>query len=574
MNEISPDLISHIARRLMVVDEQQFAPSHVSERIVTPMESSNGLTENGLAPHPRQSPKIPWANSPSTSAPVLHPSHGTFEGNESAWASPPHSNVELDSPLVKPAQPLPQIASAGAIPREGASERFSGLKDFVAYVRGHQYRGIGGAPPSARLPQRGPQRFEADGGAPSSEMFSVQAVRRDFPVLNQMVNGHPLIWLDNAATTQKPQAVINSISHYYANDNSNIHRGAHTLAARSTDAFEEARQKIQRFLGAQHAAEIVLVRGTTEAINLVAQTFGREFLNRGDEIVLSQLEHHANIAPWQLLAKERGLILRVAPVNDRGEILLDQYHALLNQKTKLVALAHASNSLGTVLPVYEMTQAAKSVGAHVLIDGAQTVAHLPVNVRQLGADFYVFSGHKIFGPTGIGALYARHDLLERMPPWHGGGNMIKDVTFEHTTYSQPPAKFEAGTPNIADTVGLGAALDYVQRLGLSQIARHEHELLSHATSELGKIPGLRIIGTAREKIGVVSFVLAHLKPEEVGQRLDKEGIAVRAGHHCAQPSLRRFGVEATVRPSFAFYNTHEEVERLTAAVYRIARRTP
>ena len=311
--------------------------------------------------------------------------------------------------------------------------------------------------------------------------FDVPTIRRDFPVLDQQVHGKPLVWFDNAATTQKPQSVIDAVADFYAHDNSNIHRGAHTLAARATDAYEQARQKVQAFLGASSAKEILFVRGTTEGINLVSQTYGRKFLQPGDEIVLSTLEHHANIVPWQMIAKEKGAVLRIVPITDRGEIMLEEYQSLLGPRTRLVALAQASNALGTVLPVAEMTQMAKRYNARVLIDGAQSVAHMPVNVQQLGCDFFVFSGHKIFAPTGIGVVYAKEELLEIMPPWQGGGNMIRNVTFEETTYAEPPAKFEAGTPTIADAVGLGAALDYVNRLGLPNIARHEQELLRYAT---------------------------------------------------------------------------------------------
>ena len=323
--------------------------------------------------------------------------------------------------------------------------------------------------------------------------------------------------------------------------------------------------------GTSSAKEILFVRGTTEGINLVAQTYGRKFLQPGDEIILTTLEHHANIVPWQMIAKEKGAVLRVVPITDRGEVMLEEYQSLLGPRTRLVALSQASNTLGTVLPVAEMTQMAKRYNARVLIDGAQSVSHMPVNVQQLGCDFFVFSGHKIFAPTGIGVVYAKEELLEIMPPWQGGGNMIRNVTFEETTYAEPPAKFEAGTPNIADAVGLGAALDYVSRLGLPNIARHEQELLRYATEQLVRIPGLRIIGTAPEKVGLVSFVLKDRKTEEVGRLLDQEGIAVRAGHHCAQPSLRRYGLESTVRPSFSLYNTREEIDRLVAAIHRILR---
>ena len=365
--------------------------------------------------------------------------------------------------------------------------------------------------------------------------------------------------------------MIDAISNFYAHDNSNIHRGAHTLAARATDAYEQARQKAQAFLGASSAKEILFVRGTTEGINLVAQTYGRKFFQPGDEIVLSTLEHHANIVPWQMIAKEKGAVLRVIPINDRGEVMLEEYQALLGPRTRLVALTQASNTLGTVLPVAEMAQMARRYNARVLIDGAQSVSHMPVDVQQTGCDFFVFSGHKIFAPTGIGVVYAREELLEILPPWQGGGNMIRNVTFEETSYAEPPAKFEAGTPNIADAVGLGAAPDYVSRLGLPNIVRHEQELLHYATEQLVRIPGLRIIGTAPEKVGLISFVIKDRKTEEVGRLLDQEGIAVRAGHHCAQPSLRRYGLESTVRPSFSLYNTREEIDRLVAVVHRILR---
>jgi cysteine desulfurase/selenocysteine lyase len=429
-------------------------------------------------------------------------------------------------------------------------------------------------PAAPQFPTFEPAPYPRDDAANGygARPLDVDAVRRDFPILHQRVHGRPLVWLDNAATTQKPQSVIDALSYFYEHDNSNIHRGAHTLAGRATEGFEQARDKVRDFLGASSSKEIVFVRGTTEAINLVAQTWGRKFLQPDDEIVLSTLEHHANIVPWQLILKETGARLRVIPVNDRGEIILEEYQKILGPRTKLVALAHASNSIGTLLPIAEMTQMAKRYGARVLIDGAQTVAHVPVNVQQLGSDFYVFSGHKIFGPTGIGVLQAREELLDIMPPWQGGGSMIKNVTFEDTTYADPPAKFEAGTPNIADAVGLGAALDYVRQFGLPNIAQYEHELLAYATEALSRINGLRLIGTAREKVGVLSFVLQDRPTIEVGRLLDLEGIAVRAGHHCSQPSLRRFGLEATVRPSLAFYNKKDEIDRLADAIRRIQRR--
>lgn len=410
-----------------------------------------------------------------------------------------------------------------------------------------------------------PMKNTAFGGGP----FNVEQIRREFPILSERVHGRPLIWFDNAATTQKPQCVIDALVDFYQHANSNIHRAAHALAARATEAYESARRAVRDFLGAGTEDEIVFVRGTTEGINLVAQTYGRQFLQPGDEIVLTTLEHHANIVPWQMVARERGAVIRVAPVNDRGEIVLEEYQRLLGPRTRLVGLTQASNSLGTIPPVAEMIQMAKRHNARVLVDGAQSVAHLPVDVQSLGCDFFVFSGHKIFGPTGIGAVYVRREWLELMPPWQGGGNMIRDVTFEETRYAQPPAKFEAGTPNIADAVGLHAALEFVRRIGLDSIARHEHDLLEYATERLSRIPGLRIIGTAREKVSVLSFVLRDLPPEQVGKALDREGIAVRSGHHCAQPSLRRFGLEATVRPSFSLYNTRAEIDHMVDTLRRL-----
>ena len=404
------------------------------------------------------------------------------------------------------------------------------------------------------------------------EGFDVLTIRKDFPVLHQKIHGKQLVWFDNAATTQKPLSVINAVAQFYANDNSNIHRGAHTLAARATDAYEGAREKIRQFIGAGSASEIIYVRGTTEGINLGAQTWGRKFVQPGDEIVLSILEHHANIVPWQMLAQEKGARIKVVPVNNRGEIIMEEYTKLLGPRTKFVSLTQASNGLGTILPVREMIQLAKRFDAKVLVDGAQSVAHIPVNVQDLDADFFVFSGHKIFAPTGIGVVYGKRELLEIMPPWQGGGNMIQDVRFEETIYNEPPAKFEAGTPSIGDAIGLGAALDYVRKIGLDNIARYEHELTEYATEKLIRIPGLRIIGTARNKVGVVSFVLNNLPNEEVGKLLDREGIAVRTGHHCSQPSLRRFGVEGTIRPSLAFYNTKDEINRLAEVINHIQRR--
>ncbi|CAJ1510159.1 family 2A encapsulin nanocompartment cargo protein cysteine desulfurase [[Mycobacterium] holstebronense] len=404
----------------------------------------------------------------------------------------------------------------------------------------------------------------------SHEIFDVNAVRADFPILRETVNGKPLIWFDNAATTQKPQAVIDRLSHFYTHENSNIHRAAHELAARATDAYEDARDTVRRFLGAPRSEDIVFVRGTTEAINLVAYAWGGKNLGPGDEIVITHLEHHANIVPWQLISKKTGAILKVAPVDEAGNLLLGEFEDLLGPRTKLVAATHVSNALGTVTPVHDIVELAHRYGARVLIDGAQSIPHIPIDVQSLGADFFVFSGHKIFGPTGIGALYGTAEALAETPPWQGGGNMIADVTLERSIYQEPPNKFEAGTGNIADAVGLGEALRYVERVGIERIAAYEHALLEYATPRLADIPGVRLVGTADEKASVLSFVLAGHEPLEVGKALNSEGIAVRAGHHCAQPILRRYGLEATVRPSFAFYNTFEEIDVFIKAVRRIA----
>ncbi len=399
--------------------------------------------------------------------------------------------------------------------------------------------------------------------------FDPVSIRRDFPILQEKINGRPLIWLDNAATTQKPQAVIDRLSEFYEHENSNVHRGAHSLAARATDAYEAARDKVRRFINAPTDREIVFVRGTTEGINLIAKSWGRRYVEPGDEIVISWLEHHANIVPWQQLCSEKGARLRVAPVDDRGQVILEEYEKLLGSRTKIVSFSQVSNALGTITPAREMIEIAHRHGALVLLDGAQAVSHMRVDVQQLDCDFFVFSGHKIFGPTGIGAVFGKSGVLDSMPPWQGGGNMIADVTFEKTVYQPPPFRFEAGTGNIADAVGLGAALDYVTKLGIENVSRYEHELLVYATEKLLTVPGLAIIGTAAEKAGVISFVLDGYRTEDVGAALDREGIAVRAGHHCAQPILRRFGLESTVRPSLAPYNTCEDIDALVAALLRL-----
>jgi cysteine desulfurase/selenocysteine lyase len=536
MNEITPEVIREIATRLY---------RDIQETDRTPKKDGEALED------------LPAGDEWGTAFSEVPEGVTAFPATEEIQPAMPASPVELKGQ--EGFEPNPAIKS------------YDGVRTFVQSLRSAEFS----LPPSRlrnHLDTSRPLVQPGEGGPATAGIrpLDVPAIRRDFPVLNQRVHGKQLIWMDNAATTQKPQCVIDTLSGFYARDYSNVSRAVHTLAARATEAFEQARKKIQLFLGASSPNEIVFVRGTTEGINLVAQSYGRKFLQPGDEILLSVLEHHAAIVPWQMVAKEKGAVLRVIPVNDRGEIMLEQYQALLGPRTKLVSLTHASNSLGTILPVEEMVHAAKRYGARVLIDGAQSISHMPVNVQQIGCDFFVFSGHKIFGPTGVGAVYAGKELQEIMPPWQGGGNMIRNVTFEETIYNDPPTKFEAGTPSIAEAVGLGAALDYVSQLGVANTDRYEQELLQYATERLSRIKGLRLIGTALKKVAVISFVLEGRTTEEIGRLLDLDGIAVRAGHHCAQPSLRRFGLASTVRPSLSFYNTFEEVDRLADAVQRIA----
>lgn len=414
-------------------------------------------------------------------------------------------------------------------------------------------------------------RVTSHGSSPVAAPFDVEHVRKDFPALHQSVNGHRLVWLDNAATTHKPQSVIDATSEFYGRHNSNIHRAAHTLAARSTDLFEGGREKTRRFLNAPSKDDIVFLRGTTEAINLVANSFGRANIGPGDEIIVSTIEHHANIVPWQLLAQSTGATLRVIPVDDRGEIIFEQFAALLSGRTKIVSVTHVANALGTINPVREIIALSHAYGVPVLVDAAQSTPHIPIDVQALDADFLVFSGHKVFGPTGIGALYGKKHLLEAMPPWQGGGHMIEDVTFSKTVYKGAPEKFEAGTPDIAGAVGLGAALDYLESVGLPGIAAYEHDLLEYAQGGLAEIKGLRLIGTARQKASVMSFVIEGLENQAIAHHLDAHGIAVRSGHHCALPALRRFGVEQSVRASLAFYNTREEVDLFLAALRTLPR---
>jgi cysteine desulfurase/selenocysteine lyase len=467
---------------------------------------------------------------------------------------------------------LPGGGPASAPPPSAALNPFLAPIDWAAIDLTHagQFPGeLGRLPlfeaPPAEKPATLPQT-----GAPGATEPGSGALRDEFPILRETVNGHRLIWLDSAATTQKPQAVIDRLVHYYSHENSNVHRAAHTLAARATDAYEQARSKVQRYLNAASPREIIFVRGATEGINFVAQTWGLKHLGPDDEILLTTLEHHANIVPWQLVAGATGARIRVAPVDDAGQIDLAAYERLLGPRTRLVAFTQVSNALGTVTPAAQMVALARRHGATVLVDGAQSVSHMRVDVQALDCDFFVFSGHKVYGPTGIGAVYGRQAVLESLPPWQGGGNMIEDVTFERTRFQGPPARFEAGTGNIADAVGLGAALDWLSAVGLERVAAHEHGLLAYGTRLLTAIPGLRLIGTAETKAGVLSFVLAGHDTHEIGAALDRRGIAVRGGHHCAQPILRRLGVESTVRASLGVYNDKDDLDALAAALREIA----
>ena len=403
----------------------------------------------------------------------------------------------------------------------------------------------------------------------TSGTFDVARIREDFPLLKQTVKGKPLVYLDNAATSQKPQAVIDALVRYYTTENSNVHRGVHTLSQLATDEYEAARRKVRQFINAAADHELIYVRGATEGINLVAQTFGRQQVGPGDEIIISGMEHHSNIVPWQILCEEKGARLRVVPINDYGELLVDEYEKLLSPRTRLVSIVHQSNALGTINPMGTIIELAHSRGVPVLVDGAQSVPHMTIDVQKMGCDFFVFSGHKLFGPTGIGILYGKAEYLNAMPPYQSGGEMIRSVTFEKTTYNVLPHKFEAGTPNIAGAIGLGAAIDYLNDLGMARINTYEKELLDYGTERLSRIEGLKIIGTAREKGGILSFILGDIHPHDIGTILDTQGIAIRTGHHCAQPVMQRFGIPATARASLAFYNTRAEIDSLVEGIDRV-----
>jgi cysteine desulfurase/selenocysteine lyase len=528
---------------------------------------------SGVVPPAANAALAPGSTNPG-SAPAIYPSavpsFSFLEDVRPLFQTPENSSVAaLTSAPAVPAR----LQDIGGPPSPTVPGGFGALDSAVPFSFLEEARPLFSYPPSAPGPvpvlEPGAARSAPAPLNLSSQPFDVEAIRRDFPILQERVNGRPLVWLDSAATSQKPQSVIDRLSYFYAHENSNVHRAAHELAARATDAYESAREKVRRFLNASAAREIVFVRGATEGINLVAQGWGRQNIHEGDEIVITWLEHHANIVPWQMLCSEKGARLRVAPVDDGGQVILEEYEKLLGPKTRLVSLAQVSNALGTVTPASEMVEAAHRHGARVLVDGAQAVSHMRVDVQSLDCDFYVFSGHKVFAPTGIGVVYGKPEVLEFTRPWQGGGNMIQDVTFEKTVYQPPPARFEAGTGNIADAVGLGAAIDYLDRVGMANVTHHEGELLRYGTEALQQVPGLRIIGTAREKAGVLSFVLDGVRTEEIGDYLNREGIAVRAGHHCAQPIHRRFGIEATVRASLALYNNCSDLDALAAALHRL-----
>ncbi|HDR9588851.1 TPA: SufS family cysteine desulfurase, partial [Burkholderia stabilis] len=534
--------------------------------------AQNGLPDNAVQIAPALEPRIggaalgvPQVNAPASEGAAKASPYYFTDGSLQGWQATPQDIVVPSNGLASP--------EAFGLPGDDALRDLLAVHRDVPVARASGASGASGADV--------PRYFidDAHAAEPQGSLyrgahppFDVNAIRRDFPILQERVNGKQLVWFDNAATTHKPQAVIDRLAYFYAHENSNIHRAAHALAGRATDAYEHARETVRRFIGASSPDEIVFVRGTTEAINLIAKSWGVQNVGEGDEIIVSNLEHHANIVPWQQLAAQKGAKLRVIPVDDSGQVLLDEYRKLLNDRTKIVSVTQVSNALGTVVPVKEIVELAHRAGAKALVDGAQSISHMRVDVQALDADFFVFSGHKIYGPTGIGVVYGKRAILDDMPPWQGGGNMIADVTFERTVFQPPPNRFEAGTGNIADAVGLGAALEYVNRVGIENIARYEHELLAYATSVLAPVPGVRLVGTARDKASVLSFVLKGYETEEVGQALNEEGIAVRSGHHCAQPILRRFGLEATVRPSLAFYNTCDEVDALVRVVRRLATR--
>lgn len=537
-------------------------PFDVADYTQMPDPSAAGPFYFFMAPPVAQAGKDPGLNSRFVVPPVEVLAVQDFARPQSLFAFPPVDDLTLDD-FTRP----PQGAGDAALYFMDEAFRAAGVSMDTRKQAATAGEDLKDAFKQARE-DVAPRQQDAPKLGNTPGMFDVYSVRRDFPILQQHVHGKPLVWLDNGATSQKPKSVIERIKQYYERENSNVHRAAHTLAARSTDAFEAARERVRRFLNAGSTREIVWVRGATEGINLIAQTWGKRNIGAGDEILVTHLEHHANIVPWQMLCTATGARLCVAPVDDNGDILLQEFERLISPRTKLAAVTAVSNALGTVTPLAQMIEIAHRHGVKVLVDGAQSVMHSRTDVQGLDADWFVFSGHKIFGPTGIGVVYGKQALLDAAPPWQGGGNMIADVTFERTIYQPAPGRFEAGTGNIADAVGLGAALDYLDGIGLENVQRHEHELMQHMLAGLRTLP-VRIIGQPTQRAGVVSFVSDKLRPEEIGHALDREGIAVRAGHHCAQPILRRFGVEATVRPSLALYNTCEDLDALIDALRRI-----
>ncbi|MCH7380288.1 MULTISPECIES: family 2A encapsulin nanocompartment cargo protein cysteine desulfurase [Acinetobacter] len=522
-------------------------------------------------PRPPIEPNFPQAIHSAPNVPLVEPSHPSASEASpfyflNDFAAPSTSNSEFDAASFATAQSF-QLPHGDALKSLLQQDQASSTQPQSPVSTGFYFLDL----PQSNTGYGNYQPSQPQFIANAAQPLDIQAIRRDFPILQERVNGRPLVWFDNAATTQKPQSVIDRIAYFYQHENSNIHRAAHELAARATDAYEHARNVVARFIGAKSSKEIIFVRGTTEGINLIAKTWGEQNIGEGDEIIVSHLEHHANIVPWFQLTKKVGAKLRVIPVDDTGQIILEELPKLINERTKLISITQVSNALGTVTPVAEVIKIAHAKGVRVLVDGAQSVSHMPTDVQAIDADFFVFSGHKVFGPTGIGVVYAKPEILETMPVWEGGGNMIQDLSFEQVVYQPAPNKFEAGTGNIADAVGLGAALEYVERLGIHNIARYEHDLLEYGQHALSTVSGLRPIGTARNKASVMSFTLEGYSTEQVGKALNQHGIAVRSGHHCAQPILRRFGVEQTVRPSLAFYNTTEEIDLLVSVLHQLTR---
>ena len=581
-NDIFKALPNEFPKEISLNPQDHPKANHFAERLYETLQpNSVANTGFGVSPSAFQhgsvfQPVDSNAFQPQTSLPDPHFANSvaqpSFSGiGASSSALPNIGSIDAKSPLANTlpfdldfGNILPSINTYSQVPPIPTSLPIGVNESSFYFLSGNNPYNIQERNP--QIPQKA--LVEHSFGA-TSPAFDVNLIKKDFPILQERVNGRPLVWLDNAATTQKPKQVIDRISYFYEHENSNIHRAAHELAARATDAYEAAREKVRAFLNARSVNEIVFVRGATEAINLVAKSWGEQNLKAGDEIIVSNLEHHANIVPWKQLADRKGLKIRVIPVDDDGQILLDEYAKLLNEKTRLVSFTQVSNALGTVTPAKQIVALAHAAGAKVLVDGAQSVSHLRSDVIGLDCDWFVFSGHKVFGPTGIGVLYGKEDLLNETQPWQGGGNMIVDVTFEKIQYHDAPSRFEAGTGNIADAVGLGAAIDYVNKIGIDVIHQYEHYLLVYATKLLKEIPGLRLIGTAKEKASVLSFIFDGYSNNEVGQVLNKEGIAVRTGHHCAQPILRRFGLESTVRPSLAFYNTTSDVDLLVETLYKL-----